>query len=340
MNGTIEIFFEILNTPLYNTIQNLTGKFEGVSNTLVCSDINLSDQNLAYSAEIKYYADGYTYEFYHIQRADIDESTAISLYPLNSSDSTDFLVKYQDDNLVKVEGAIIQLLRKYISDNVYEVVEAPLTSDDGTAIVHVDLNTNKYKVIVMKNGVVLDIFDNIVFDCESELSGQCEQNLYGAIDSQNEVPIETTLDFSYSIDTTGDDSVSVTYSVPSGTPSTVNIQLVQTDQFGTSTLCNKTIISSSGSTSCTYNESIGDSYLDLVITKDGVPQAKKAYVVEEDSGLAFLDNNFFIVFIFLLSIIGMAFTSPEWIIVNSVLTMFIAGALFLLNRKKETKDKK
>jgi hypothetical protein len=67
------------------------------------------------------------------------------------------------------------------------------------------------------------------------------------------------------------------------------------------------------------------------ITKDGVPQAKKAYVVEEDSGLAFLDNNFFIVFIFLLSIIGMAFTSPEWIIVNSVLTMFIAGALFLLN---------
>jgi len=53
--------------------------------------------------------------------------------------------------------------------------------------------------------------------------------------------------------------------------------------------------------------------------------------VEEDSGLTFLNNNFFIVFIMLLSVIGMAFSSPEFIIINSVVVLFISGALWLLN---------
>ena len=33
----------------------------------------------------------------------------------------------------------------------------------------------------------------------------------------------------------------------------------------------------------------------------------------------------------LLSVIGMAFSSPEWIIINSAITLLISGALWLLN---------
>jgi len=33
----------------------------------------------------------------------------------------------------------------------------------------------------------------------------------------------------------------------------------------------------------------------------------------------------------LFSVIGMAFSSPEWIIINSIITLLLAGALWLLN---------
>jgi len=46
--GTIQLYYEILNVPNYNTVQNYSGEFTNVSNTLVCSEANLSGQNLVY----------------------------------------------------------------------------------------------------------------------------------------------------------------------------------------------------------------------------------------------------------------------------------------------------
>jgi len=330
LNGDIEIFYEVQNEVSDNSIINLSGKFEDVNNTLVCSDINLSGEDLVYSTEIKYYADDYASELYHIQKADINGYINLSLYDLHSNYSTEFLLDYQDENSVKVEGAVVQLLRKYISEDIYEIVEAPLTSNEGKAIVHVDLDSNKYKAIIYKDGEILDIFENIVFKCQSELSGQCEQSLYASINPQNEINIDTLRDFAYSISETAG-IITTTFSMPSGTPATVNVVLIQRDMFGNTTTCNKTISSSSGSTECTYNNTIGNSLLDLKITKNNIPQAIKSYVVEEDSGISFLNNNFFIVLIMLFSVIGMAFSSPEWIIINSIITLLLAGALWLLN---------
>ena len=328
--GTIELYYEVLNVPNYNTIQNYSGKFTNVSNTLVCSEANLSGQNLVYSTEIRYYADDYATELYHIQRGSLDESETIGLYDLALNDTTEFKATYENSNVVKVADAIIQLQRKYIAENLYRTVEGPITGADGTAILHVDLDTNKYRAVVVKNGEILDIFENLVFDCENELSGICEIDLFSDIDSQNSIAIENLDDFSYGI-SSSNGTVTITFSVPSGEPSTINIQLAQLDQFGNETLCNRTVISSSGSIECTYNVTIGDSYLTLRIYKDGIVKAIKSYIIPEAGAVDFLDNNFFIVFIFMLSIIGMAFTSPEWIVVNSVITMLMAGSLWLLN---------
>jgi len=289
INGTIELYYTLLNIPNYNVVENLTGKFTNVSNTLICSEKNLSSENLVYSTEIRYYSTNYSTEFFNIQRGTISTIQNINLYDLKTSSSTEFKLNYQDSNVVKVSGAIIQLQKQFLSGNTYKLVEAPLTSDEGTAVVHVDLDTNKYKINVVKNGVVLDTFSNVVFVCENELSGICTQNLYGTINPQNSVNLETLNDFSYSI-TDANNTITLSFSIPSGTPSTINLQVNQLDQFENSTLCNKTVISSAGSM-----------------------------------------NNFFIVFIFLLSIIGMAFTSPEWIIVNSVVVMMLSGLLYLTN---------
>jgi len=331
IRGDMELNYQILNKPNYNQVNQLLFKFTNVTNASICSGINLSAENLAYSTEIKYLANGYAPEFYHIQRANFGSGTTVlGLYDLNLNESTEFKIIYQDDTYNFVSDAIIQLQRKYISEDIYRIVEAPLTSNDGTAALHIDLNTNKYRITVVKNGEVLDEFDNIVFKCDSVLTGECTQKLLGSINPQNDINYIISRDFAFTDPVLNDGVLQTTFSVPSSSPSLVSISMIQKDMFGNSTLCNRSITSSAGSLECNYNTTIGDSFIELSIYKDGEFISQSTYIVPE-AGIDFLGNNYFIVLILLLSLVGMAFTSPEWIVINGVVTFLIAGSLWLLN---------
>ena len=332
--GDIELNYQLLNYPDYDVIGSTNLSFTNITEVSLCSQLNLSGDDTYNNIEIRYTSDGYASELYHIQRAPITASVSdIRLYDLNSSYSTEFKVIYQDSSFNFVDGAVIQLQRKYISEDTYETVEAPLTSDEGTAIVHVDLNTVKYRATVVKNGIILDQFENIVFDCANELAGECDKKLLGNIDPQNSEDLDTRRDFHYDNPTLNEttNKVQVSFTVPSGLPSSVNIVLDQKDEFGNTTLCNKTLTSSAGSFFCNFTDALGRSYIDFSIYKDGKPIAKKTYVIKSDSGLDWLDNNFIFMFILLLSLVGMALTSPEWIIVNGIITIVLSGALYLAN---------
>jgi len=331
LNGDIQMGYTLLNKPSYKTIASYNFSVTNKNTTQVCSGLNLSGEDLVYSAEIRYTSSGYVAEFYNIQRANIGTTAQVlNLYDLNESDSTEFKITYQDDNFNFVEGAIVQLLRKYISEDTYEVVEAPLTSNEGIAVVHIDLDSIKYKAIVVKNGEVLDTFDNLVFKCQSELTGECEQKLLGTIDPQNVIDYDTERDFIYSV-SQENNTLIVTFSIPSGEPSQVNIVLSQKDEFGNETICNRTVTSSAGSISCDYNETLGVSYLELKIYKDGEPVGYNTYRIDEETGLDFLDNNYIFVLVLILSIVGMALSSPEWIVINSILTLLFSGMIWLVN---------
>ena len=329
INGDIEINVQAIDKSSLVEAGFVNLNFSDVHSASICLSLAEALDSLFLDAEIKYLSDGYASELYHIQRADLSNVPInLSLFDLNNNESTEFLVTYQDDNLIFVEGAVLQLQRKYISEDLFEVVEAPLTSDGGTAVVHIDLDTNKYKATIVKNGVVLDIFENIVFACENELSGQCTQKLLGLIDPQNDVDIEDLNDFAVAI-TQANDTITTLFSIPSGVPSSVNVVMTQTDQFNNTNICDETVFSSAGAIECTIIPTIGDSFLELSIKKSGEVQSQKSYIVQEDFSLDFAGNNYFILFILMLSVIGMAFTSPEWIIINAVITMVLAGALYL-----------
>ena len=331
INGNIELEYSLLNSQTHSTINTLYYTATGVNSTLICSEINISGEDLIYSTQIRYESTDYVSELYNIQRSAItSDAQSINLYDLNESDSTEFKVTYQDSTFNFVEGAIIQLQRKYISEGIYETVEAPLTSNEGIANLHIDTNSILYRATVVKNGVVLDEFDNLVFKCQSELVGECEQKLLGTIDPRNDVDLDTTRDFSYSIDRE-DNVITLAFTIPSGAPASVNMQLTQKDQFGSNEMCNETILSSAGSIQCTFNDTIGDSYIDLRIYKNVEPMAIQTYIIPEASGVDFLGNNYIIIVVLLLSVVGMALTSPEWIIINGIIVMVIAGALWLVN---------
>ena len=330
ITGDIQINAQIISKTSGDTVESLNSTFSSVESGSICFTPTASFPLYYLDAEIRYVSDGYAPELYIIQKSDMEDYPInLNLYDLNLSSSTEFLLKYQDNNLIAVEGAVIQLLRKYIGEDAYKVVEAPLTSSLGTAILHIDLNTNLYKAIIVKDGIILDTFTNLVFDCENELSGQCTQNLLGAVDPQNSAETSNLIDFSYSISSINN-TITTVFSVPSGKPSTINIFMSQADSFGTTTLCNTTVVSSGGSIDCDYNETIGDSKVYLIISKDGEIYVNRGFFIEENIDLGFANNNYLIVLLLLLTLVGMAFSSPEWIVIIGIVALIISSGLWLI----------
>ena len=107
--------------------------------------------------------------------------------------------------------------------------------------------------------------------------------------------------------------------------------LSQKDQWANETICNKTVTSSAGSMQCEFDDSLDVSYLELKISKDGEQIAFNTYIIDGDTGVDFLDNNYIIVVILMLSLVGMALTSPEWIILNAIMVLLFSGMIWLVN---------
>ncbi len=331
ISGDIELNIQIYSKTSDNLVANLNNSFENIHSQEICLSPEESFPDLYLDAEIRYFKEGYTTEFYYIQKADLaDYPINLSLFDLNQNDSTEFSVTYKNNAFIFVEGAIIQLQRKYIGEDIYEVVEAPITGDGGSSVLHIDLNTNRYRASVVKDGELLDFFENIVFNCDNELSGDCTHSLDGTVNPNNDIPIEDLTDFSYSISVNEDDqTITVLFAVPSGTPSTINVALNQIDTFGNLTACNTTVITSAGSITCGYTDSIESNILELSISKNGVQLAIANYANNPELDMDGI--NFFIMFLFMISLVGMAIASPEWMLIISVMVLMIGGTLLLVS---------
>ncbi len=329
--GDIEISAEIVSMSSNEVVGSLNNSFSSVDNVSICFTPPSVYSLYSLNAEIKYSSDGYAAEFYFIQNSDLTNFPSnITLYDLNLTDSTEFLITYKNNNFITVEGAIIQLQRRFIGEDVSKVVEAPITADGGKAIVHIDLNTNQYSASIVKDGVVLDFFADIVFSCDNELSGDCQKSLDGRVNPNNDIPIEELTDFSYSISVNEDDqTITVLFASPSGTPASINVLLNQIDTFGNLTSCNTTVITSAGSITCDYTDSIESNILELSISKNGVQLAVASYANNPELDMDGI--NFFIMFLFMISLVGMAIASPEWMLIISVMVLMIGGTLMLVS---------
>lgn len=330
--GDIELNLQIYSKTSDDIVAETNQTYNSTQSQSICLTPIESKDNLYLTTEIRYMSEGYAPEFYHIQKADLSlYPRDLNLYDLKLNESTEFVIIYQNSEFIFVEGAIVQLQRKYIWEDLYEVVEAPITGADGKTNVHVDLDTNKYRVTIVKDGEVLDIFENVEFSCESELAGQCTEKLLGDVDPINDVALDTIRDFAYSVSEseTANNTITTVFSIPSGTPSSVNIVLEQIDQFGNVTTCNRTVTSSAGSIDCEFEQTIDKSLLKLIILKDSFPMSTVEFIVE--APLDFGGINYFIVFVFILSLVGIALASPEFMVIIAVITMMISGSIWLVN---------
>jgi len=337
LEGTIETDIEILNSNLQKVTTKST-EFYNITSATLCSNLNLTEATNLYNFEIRYYVDPennsdflYAPEFYHIQMALTSNlPMAINLYDLNINESTEFTISYRDNDYISRPNVLLQIQRKYVDEGIFRTVEIPITSSEGSATGHFDLNNYKYKIIATENGEVLNTFDNPAIVCESELSGICTLSLNGQGSPDPLIDAETINGIAYST-TLNDTVIDVEYVIPSGETESVNIVMTQSSLFSDPLqLCNQTVTSSSGSFQCTANSTIGDSQVVIQISSGGSPVNSYTVYYQEDLSDYFLLNNYAIAALFLILIVTMMVSSPKVMVIAATFSVAFLGLVFLL----------
>lgn len=338
ITGTIETTISILDSTGNFELNNASTNSTGSSTSTVCSNINLSATNNLYSAEIRYYqfnenTSSYNYvpEFYHIQKAQTSNlPTEIELYNLNSNESTEFTIFYRDNDYIARPNVLLQIQRRYVDEGVFRVTEIPITSSEGSAVAHFDLNNYKYRIVVTLDGEVLNVFENPAIACENELTSTCTLTLDGLGDAQPYKDSATIDDLYYEVRINGS-IITVDFTVPSGEPKAVNVVMTQSSPFADNQqLCNTTVLSSSNTISCTVNETIGDSQVLIEVRSGGFLSQSKAYF-QEQLGQYYDLNNYFIGALLLMILAGMFVSSPKIMVGTGIFGIALLGLLFLIN---------
>ena len=106
------------------------------------------------SYEIRYRADGFDRRSFFF---DLQSSTIANfdLFLLNNTVSTLIEVRVSDENDDPIVGAFLKVLRFYPAQNLFNIVEISKTNFNGDAPINIIQNTQEYRFIVERNGVVL-----------------------------------------------------------------------------------------------------------------------------------------------------------------------------------------
>jgi hypothetical protein len=268
------------------------------------------------------------YKTYNIESGSGDlVPFSVKLYYLNTSIGTQFLINYVDFNYLTHPNALIQVQRQYLNDNTYKVVEIPLITSTGQSQGSFDTHNIRYKLIIVDKGQIVDVFDDVFPICQNIILGTCNINLRGV----EHVPTTTTGDFTYTINTSNNNIV-LTYIIPSGTPRTVRLSTLQNSRFMDGiTTCNTTMFASGGTITCGYNDTIGDSKVDLQIDVSGQPTLYGSVGVSENLSSFFLLNNYVIAFFLLLTLVIMFVSSAMAMLLVAGVGVIYLGLIFLIN---------
>jgi hypothetical protein len=274
INSTIDIAMNFYSSDRSQVILNLSGEFTD-NPTLICLSKNLTEgSNYSVDAVIKYEADNYAIEYYNIVDLSFTNNTeeqVITLYDLNSSDSTEFQLTFTGEDFLPVENALVLVERQYIHENTFKTVEIPKTDSNGQTILHLVRNDVVYNIVVMKDGEVLGSFSNLIAFCDDFSIGDCTISL-NALGDESGVPnYDEELGIFFSSPPTYNDStniVSFDFISEDGTSKTVILEVERRDAFGNTSICSNTVISTSGVVFCNVGN-ITESSLVTTISVDG-----------------------------------------------------------------------
>lgn len=247
----------------------------------------------------------YTDRFFYFDTHEITNITQlISLYLLQSSASTSFILKVQDENLLPVRDALIEIHRFYPGTNEFRIVQIAQTDDNGKSIGFFQTETVDYKFIIKKGGeTLLETGTQKVIPETSPftLTFNTGANLGEPWKSQNEIDsLVSNLTFNR-------DTGIVTYTyVDSSNNFTLARLLVEQESLLNSsayiTICNDNLSIASASITCDVGNSSGFYIASAFITRTGEGLDKQInFQIETLSSVAGFLGLFFGFFLILIS---------------------------------------
>lgn len=328
-NGTIETAVSLYNSGRSNLILNLSGSYS--SNPLyVCLSENFTNSTQYYlDVVVRYEAPESAIEYYNIYNSSLNINTSnrnITLYDLNSSDSTDFQLTFTGSDYLPVEDALVYLDRQYISENVFKTVELPKTDNNGQTVLHMVRNDVIYNIRVIKEGEVLGSFENIVAYCDDYTIGDCKISLDAISNTTAIFDYQNSLGVSFSKPTydNSTDVLSVQFSSYDGSTKTVLMNVTRVDEFGNRTICQDSLTSSSGTLSCSVNPNIEDTDLRVNVYVDGNQVSYSSVKIDPSNyGYAGLLVFFIMTLFFILM-----FSESKTLLLLGLGINFIGGLLF------------
>ena len=331
-NATKEIAINVYSSDRTTLAFNLSGSFTD-NPTSICLNINLTGDSV-YSLDtiIKYSAIGYATEYYNIvdlELANDTEEQIISLFDLNSSDSLEFQLTFTGEDFLPVENALVFVERQYIVENTFKTVELPKTDSNGQTILHLVRNDVVYNIIVMKDGVVLGRFENLVAFCEDFAIGDCKISL-NAIGEDSGVPnYNEEVGILFDSAPTYNDTtkiVSFSFSSVDGSSKTVTMNVERRDVFGNTSICSNTLVSTSGTVFC----SIGDISDTSLVTSVSIDEEIKLVSQVQVDTEAYGSMGYVVFFILSLTLLLIFGDSKNGIILSLLIGYIIAIAMGLV----------
>ena len=285
-NTSIEVDINIFSEDRSELIVNFSNDYDEINSALVCLNINITNGTI-YSLDsiTKYSSLGRALEYFHIQNLSLTNATAsqnITLFDLNFTTSTPFKIVFKDASFLQVPNAVIEVQRQYVSEGVFKVVEAPLTSSEGDTVAHLVRDDIIYNFIIKQNNIILATFQNVIPFCDDILTENCVVNLNALSGSGAVFVYDDVSQISHSISYNETSRlISVIFSTLDGTSKNVTFNSVKADQLGNTTVCSSSLVSVSGTLSCTVPDSIGNSTIYYTLLVDGNEVFSSFFVLQD-----------------------------------------------------------
>ncbi len=287
-------------------------------------------EDVIYSVDliIQYEADDYAQEFYNIINRLITNTTGteeIGLYDLHLNESVEFQLTFTGNDFIPVENALVHVDRQYISEDLFRTVEIPKTDSNGQTVLHLVRNNVLYNIRIIKDGVLIGNFRNIIAFCDDVSIGDCKIALPGTEGVSPISDYDSTLGIIFDGPPTYDIStnrISFTFTSSDGSVKTVLLVVEQRDIFGNRSICSNELISSSGSISCNIG-SANETNTELVssIFIDGVLLTSSTTNIDSFS---YGDIGFIAWFVFTLIIVIISRDSKD-LLIGSVLLSYLGA---------------
>lgn len=363
-NATIEVDLTLTSNANSSMAWTFSGKKSDSANYLIClpnSTLVGASYTLDSIAKYDYGApvSPHVVEYNYIVNLNLTSSSipqTIKLYDLLSSESTSFLITYQDENYLYVQDAIVDIWRYYVSDSNFISVEHGKTDVGGQTRAHLVTEDIIYKALVWKNGVLLYTSPEFLALCQAT---PCQINLRASQSANNSLSQYDGMTYSYTENKTSR-KVTFLFASSTGATSTMNMTIVRADAYENDTINSTQVISSGGTLTLSIPQTLSNETYYVTITKDGQVFGTSSFSLKRSSMELFGETGIILTamaFIMLalmgissgiativLGIIGLAFMGAVQIfesgsifgVGSAILWLIVAGSIIIwkINQKR------